>query len=75
MILFCLEGDNQNSVLSIPAIFLDQSKYEEILSTQNHILISSSLTALGVSTPDSVMIPEIKLGGYHKISIFVHNSL
>jgi hypothetical protein len=30
---------------------------------QNHILINSSETADGVSTPDSVMIPEIRSGG------------
>jgi hypothetical protein len=30
---------------------------------QNHILISSSETADGVSTPDSVMMPEIRSGG------------
>jgi hypothetical protein len=30
---------------------------------QNQILINSSETADGVSTPDSVMIPEIRSGG------------
>jgi hypothetical protein len=29
-----------------------------------HILISSSDTADGVRTPDSVMMPEIRSGGY-----------
>ena len=33
------------------------------MSAQNHILISSSLTALGKRTPDSVMMPEIRFGG------------
>jgi hypothetical protein len=32
-------------------------------SPQNQILMSSSLTALGRSTPDSVMMPEMRSGG------------
>jgi hypothetical protein len=36
--------------------------------TQNHILISSSETADGVSTPDSVMMPDIRSGGCQWIS-------
>lgn len=32
-------------------------------SAQNQILMSSSLTALGNRTPDSVMIPEMRSGG------------
>ena len=35
---------------------------------QNHILISSSDTADGVRTPDSVIIPEIRSGGYGVVS-------
>jgi hypothetical protein len=38
------------------------------LWAQNHILISSSETADGVSTPDSVMMPEIRSGGCRCIS-------
>lgn len=38
-----------------------QSKFTFI--PQNQILISSSLTALGSSTPDSVMMPEMRSGG------------
>jgi hypothetical protein len=38
------------------------------LWAQNHILINSSETADGVSTPDSVMIPEIRSGGCRYIS-------
>jgi hypothetical protein len=35
-----------------------------VREAQNHILISSSETADGVSTPDSVMIPEMRSGDY-----------
>lgn len=36
--------------------------------SQNQILISSSDTADGVSTPDSVIIPEIRSGGYSSLA-------
>jgi hypothetical protein len=39
-----------------------------LCGTQNHILISSSETADGVSTPDSVIMPEIKSGGCISVS-------
>lgn len=35
---------------------------------QNHILMSSSETAEGVRTPDSVMMPEIRSGGCGGVS-------
>jgi hypothetical protein len=35
---------------------------------QNQILINSSETADGVSTPDSVMIPEMRSGGWESLS-------
>ena len=43
-------------------------------SVQPHILISSSDTADGVRTPDSVIIPEIKLGGYESKSVINEHS-
>lgn len=44
-------------------VLLPTHTYTVTPIVQNHILINSSLTALGNSTPDSVIIPEIKCGG------------